>query len=184
MLRSGVEIQNVVASVSFDQQLDLETISRTLPTAKYNPEEFPGVIYHARKPKASMLIFSSGKIVCSGMKSERQAKRAASNIAYELKNNGIVLIREPFVEIENIVASADLGVKLSLEDLAYTLEGTFYDPEQFPGLIYRLREPKATFIIFTTGKVVCTGVRRKRDALKALEVLKASLKSKNLLYEP
>jgi transcription initiation factor TFIID TATA-box-binding protein len=178
-----VEIENVVASLSFDQHLDLDVISRMLPTARYNPEEFPGLIYHTRKPKASMLIFGSGKIVCSGMKSERQAKKAASKIVDELKTNGIVLINDPYMEIQNIVASADLRAKIGLEDAAYALEGTFYDPEQFPGLIYRIKNPKATFIIFSTGKVVCTGTRRKKDVLKALDHLKSSLKAKNLIAE-
>ena len=176
-----IEIQNVVASVSFDQQLDLEIVSRVLPTAKYNPGEFPGVIYHTRKPKSSMLIFGSGKIVCAGMKSERQAKKAASKIYHELRDGGIVFIRDPYVEIENMVASADLGSRIGLEDAAYTLEGTFYDPEQFPGLIYKIDDPKATFIIFSTGKVVCTGARKKKDVIKALYKLKSSLKTKKLI---
>jgi transcription initiation factor TFIID TATA-box-binding protein len=176
-----VEIQNVVASVSFDQQLDLEIVSRLLPTAKYNPEQFPGVIYHTRKPKSSMLIFGSGKIVCAGMKSERQARKAASKIYHELRDGGIVLIGDPYVEIENMVASADLGSRIGLEDAAYALEGTFYDPEQFPGLIYKIDDPKATFIIFSTGKVVCTGARKKKDVVIALHKLKKSLQIKNLM---
>ena len=101
----SLEIENVVASVSFNQNFDLDILSRMFPTAKYNPDEFPGLIYHYRKPKVSMLIFRSGKVVCSGMKSERQARKAATKIFEELKPNGIVLLNAPYLEIENIVVT-------------------------------------------------------------------------------
>jgi len=183
-LMPTVEIENVVASVSYDHMLDLEVIAKMLPSSRYNPQHFPGLVYHSKKPKASMLIFSSGKVVCSGMTSERQVRRAAGKITYELKSSGIVIVNEPDVRIQNMVASLDLGGKVDLETTAYRLEKTFYDPDQFPGLVYRMENPKITFVIFSSGKAICTGARRKADILDGVDRLQAALEINKLIDHP
>ncbi len=176
-----IEIENVVASMSLDQNLDLDTIAKTFPLVDYKPENFPGIIYHTKKPRAASLIFRSGKVVCSGMKSERLAKKAASRVISDLKDNGIVIIGEPDFSIENMVASMDLGGQILLEDVAYELDRTVYDPAQFPGVIYRMEDPKVTFLIFSNGKIVCTGARRKSDVIEAASRLQGMLEAKGLI---
>ena len=128
-----------------------------------------------------MLIYQSGKVVCSGMTSERQVRKAAGQITRELRDNGIVIINEPDIKIRNMVATMDFGAKIDLESAAYNLEKTLYDPDQFPGLVCRMTEPKATFIIFSNGKVVCMGAQRKRDILEAVDKLQSLLNLHGLI---
>jgi len=179
--KDNVHVENVVASASLEHNLDLEVVSRVLPTGKYNPDEFPGVIYQLKNPKAAGLIFSSGKIVCAGAKSERQAKRALNKIVDELKMNGVVIIGKPTIKVQNVVASVDVGGMIDLETAACTLERTVYDPEQFPGLILRMDEPSITFLLFSKGKIVCAGAKSEKDLHKGLEELEKILSEKGLI---
>ncbi|MEM4245828.1 MAG: TATA-box-binding protein [Candidatus Bathyarchaeia archaeon] len=176
-----VEIENVVASVSYDHALDLDVIAQVLPSSRYNPQQFPALVYRSRRPKASMLIYRSGKVLCSGMTSERQVKKAAGQITYELRNNGIVIINDPEIKIQNMVASMDLGGRIDLEAAAYTLEKTIYDPDHFPGLVYRMEDPKATFILFSTGKAVCMGAKKKSEIVEAADRLQSLLVAHRLI---
>ncbi len=123
-------------------------------------------------------------MICAGAKSERQAKRAVSNILDELKRNGIVIVNKPTIEIQNIVATASLGGMVDLEKTAYALERTIYDPEQFPGLIYRMTEPKVVILIFASGNLVCAGARKEQDVVSATRTLEGTLQQKELIsYE-
>ncbi len=123
-------------------------------------------------------------MVCTGARSEKEAKRAVLKIIQELKENGLLDIVKPEVEIVNIVASIDLGGNVDIENSAQSLDRVMYEPEQFPGLIYRMDEPKVVMLLFTTGKTVCTGARKEEDVAKAANVLKEVLESKGLIsYE-
>lgn len=156
---SPIKIENVVALAYLHQPLDLESIYRVVPGVEYNPERFPGLIYRLRRPRATILVFSSGKMVCAGANSERKAKNAINKVLNELKSRGIVITGKPEIVIQNIVATSNLGFEVDLEDLAQILEGTIYEPEQFPGLIYRMREPEIVALIFSSGKIVCAGAK-------------------------
>ncbi|WP_455364716.1 TATA-box-binding protein [[Eubacterium] cellulosolvens] len=179
--KSIVQVENVVASATLEHKLDLDAVSRVLPNGKYNPEQFPGVIYQLKSPRAAGLIFSSGKIVCAGAKSERQAKRALNKIVDELKMSGVVIIGKPEIKVQNVVASIDLGGRIDLEESAYKLERTVYDPEQFPGLIYRMEDPSLTFLLFAKGKIVCAGAKSEKDLYRGLEELERHLTHLGLL---
>ncbi|MEM3072690.1 MAG: TATA-box-binding protein [Candidatus Bathyarchaeia archaeon] len=176
-----VQVENVVASASLDHNLDLEVVSRVLPSGKYNPDEFPGVIYQLKNPKAAGLIFSSGKIVCAGAKSERQAKRALNKIVDELRMNGVVIVGKPAIKVQNVVASVEIGGTIDLEGAACLLERTLYDPEQFPGLILRMNEPPITFLLFSKGKIVCAGAKSEKDLYRGLEELEKILVEHELI---
>ena len=137
-----------------------------------------------RRPKTATLIFSSGKMVCTGARSERQAKIAILRIIQELKREAISIAGKPEVKIANIVASIDLGGRVDLDGSVESLERTIYEPEQFPGLIYRMDEPKVVMLPFSSGKAVCTGAREEEDATTAGNVLQEVLESKGLIsYE-
>ncbi len=116
-----IKIENVVALAYLNQPLDLESIYRVVPSVEYNPERFPGLIYRLRRPRATVLVFSSGKMVCAGADSERKAKNAINKVLTELKSRGIVITSKPDIEIQNIVATSNLGFEVDLEDLAQTL---------------------------------------------------------------
>lgn len=179
-----ITIENVVASTSLGQRLDLESISKAFPNVEYRPEHFPGLIYKLRKPRTSTLIFSSGKMICTGAKSEHQARKAVIKVVETLRNNGIVIIGKPKVKIQNIVASANLGGEIDLERAASALEGTIYEPEQFPALIYKMAEPKVVILLFSSGKLICAGGRREAEVRAAIRKLKETLEEKRIIsYE-
>ncbi len=181
-VKAAVKIENVVASATLKQRIDLNTVVKSYPSVEYRPEEFPGLVFRLRKPKTATLIFSSGKMVCTGAKSEKEAKRAVLKVIKELKNSGIVIISKPELKIQNIVASANLNGMIDLEKSAYTLGRTMYEPEQFPGLIYRMDDPKVVILIFASGKLVCTGAKKEEDVYTAVEKLHRRLEDESLLY--
>ncbi len=184
--RRYINIENVVATGALHQNIDLNSIIRAFPGVEYRPEQFPGLVFRMQKPiKATTLIFSSGKMVCTGSKSERQAHKAVMKLVDELNRGGIVILGKPEIQIQNIVASAGLGGYIDLEKVTYSLKRTMYEPEQFPGLIYRMDDPKVVILIFTSGKLVCTGAKKETEVHRAISKLQETLETKTLItYEP
>ncbi len=167
-VKPTINIENIVATVSLDQTLDLRQIERSIIIAEYNPEQFPGLIYRLEEPKVTALIFKSGKMVVTGAKSTRSLIDAIKKIVRELKKHGIVIYGRPKVQIQNIVASASLNVCVDLERAALTLDNSMYEPEQFPGLIHRMDEPRVVLLIFGSGKMVITGAKREEEVYEAV----------------
>jgi transcription initiation factor TFIID TATA-box-binding protein len=182
--KAYINIENVVATATLNQNIDLNSIVRIFPGVEYRPEQFPGLVYRLRKPKTTTLIFSSGKMVCTGAKSETQARKAVTKVVDELKRNGIIILRKPETQIQNIVASAGLGGRIDLEKSTYSLRRTMYEPEQFPGLIYRMDDPKTVILIFSTGKLVCTGTKKEAEVHRAIAKLQETLEEKELITYP
>jgi transcription initiation factor TFIID TATA-box-binding protein len=183
LAKPSYRIENVVASVTINQNIDLDAISANVPGVEYNPEQFPGLIYRLSKPKTATLIFSSGKMVCTGAKSEKEVHAAIKKIIKNLRERNIVIVGEPQIQIQNIVASANLNAEVNLEKAAYLLENVMYEPEQFPGLIYRMSEPKVVLLIFSSGKMVCTGAKHEDEVRIAVEKVYERLKELGVLYE-
>jgi transcription initiation factor TFIID TATA-box-binding protein len=177
-----INIQNVVATATLGQDLDLSSIVRAFPGVEYRPEQFPGLVYRLKKPKTATLIFRSGKMVCTGAKSERQARKAVLRVVNELKKNGIVTAGTPTIQTQNIVASVILGGIIDIEKATYSLERTVYEPEQFPGLIYRMNDPKVVILLFTSGNLVVTGAKKEEEVHRAVTVLKKRLEEKELIH--
>ncbi|MHA1495444.1 MAG: TATA-box-binding protein [Candidatus Thorarchaeota archaeon] len=162
-------MENVVASVVLNQTLDPDEIAATMPNVEFDPELFPGLVYRLKKPKTATLVFRTGKMVCTGAKSEKESKRAVHKIVKLVNEAGIKMSREPIITVQNIVASASLGVELNLELAAMKLENTLYELEQFPGLIYRMRDPKVVLLLFDSGKIVITGAKFESQIDEAAE---------------
>jgi transcription initiation factor TFIID TATA-box-binding protein len=177
-----VNIENVVASATLNQKVDLNSVVNSYPGVEYRPEQFPGLVFRLKRPKTATLIFNSGKMVCTGAKSEKEAKRAVMKVIKELKKGGIIIISKPELKIQNIVASASLGGMIDLEKAAYSLGKTMYEPEQFPGLIYRMDDPKVVILLFASGKLVCTGAKKEQDVYDAVNKLHMILEEKNLIF--
>jgi transcription initiation factor TFIID TATA-box-binding protein len=182
--RTFINIENVVATATLHQNIDLNSIVRVFPGVEYRPEQFPGLVYRLKKPKATTLIFGSGKMVCTGAKSERQARKAVMKVVDELKGNGIVIMSKPEIQIQNMVASIGLGGRIDLEKVTYSLKRTMYEPEQFPGLIYRMDDPKVVILIFSSGKLVCTGGKKETEVHRAVVKLQETLEEKELITYP
>ncbi len=179
----SIRIENVVASVTLNQRLDLDLIAERLPNTEFDPDQFPGLVLRLDKPKTATLIFNSGKMVCTGSKSEKDAVKAVKRIVESLKEVGIEIKNEPIIQVQNIVASANLGVEINLEEAAFLLENTMYEPEQFPGLIYRMRDPKVVILLFGSGKLVCTGAKREEDVYTAVDKVMETLIEKGIIRE-
>jgi len=177
-----IHIENVVASATLHQRVDLNAVVKGYPGVEYRPEQFPGLVFRLKRPKTATLIFNSGKMVCTGAKSEKEARRAVKKVVKELKKGGIIIISKPEMKIQNIVASASLGGLIDLEKAAYDLGKTMYEPEQFPGLIYRMAEPKVVILLFASGKLVCTGAKREQDVYDAVAKLHVILEEKELIF--
>ncbi len=167
-----------MASASLGTELDLPTIAISLEGAEYEPERFPGLIYRLKEPKTATLLFRSGKVVCTGAKSVDQVKVAIDKVIKQLEKVGIHIKIEPKIEIQNIVASSDLGQSINLNAIAITLglERVEYEPEQFPGLVYRLDVPKVVLLLFGSGKLVCTGARKPQDVEDAVDKITIELR--------
>jgi transcription initiation factor TFIID TATA-box-binding protein len=178
-----IKIENVVASTSLGTELDLQAIVLALDGAEYDPEQFPGLIYRLKEPKTATLLFRSGKAVCTGGKSLAQVEIAISKVVEKIEAAGIVIKTKPKIEVQNIVASSDLGAKINLNSIAISLglEKVEYEPEQFPGLVYRLDSPKVVVLLFGSGKLVCTGARKPEDVEIAVDKITQELKAAGLL---
>jgi transcription initiation factor TFIID TATA-box-binding protein len=181
-VKATVSIENVVASATLNQKVDLNSVVKGYPGVEYRPEQFPGLVFRIKRPKTATLIFSSGKMVCTGAKSEKEARRAVIKVIKELKKGGIIIIGKPELKIQNIVASGILGGMVDLEKAAYTLEHTMYEPEQFPGLIYRMQDPKVVILLFASGKLVCTGAKKEEDVYLAVDKLHSLLEDTSLIF--
>jgi transcription initiation factor TFIID TATA-box-binding protein len=177
-----ITIQNVVASATLNQRVDLNAVVKGYPRVEYRPEQFPGLVFRLKRPKTATLIFNSGKMVCTGAKSEKESRRAVMTVVKELKKSGIIIISKPDLKVVNIVASARLGGKIDLEKAVSTLGKAMYEPEQFPGLIYRMDEPKVVILIFASGNLVCTGAKKEQDVYDAVHKLHGRLEEQNLIF--
>ncbi len=171
-----LKIENVVASATLSAKIPLNKVVAHLPGTEYEPEQFPGLVYRMNDPNAAALIFNSGKIVCTGANSPEGAREAIDKVLEGVRETGIDVDEVKDIKIQNIVASAQLDGKLRLNEIAFTLRNAEYEPEQFPGLVYRIEEPAAAFLLFGSGKIVCTGGRSIEDVEKAVEKVEEDLK--------
>ncbi len=177
-----INIVNVVVSVTLNQKIDLNAVVKGYPGVEYRSEQFPRLVFRLKRPKTATLIFNSGKMVCTGAKSEKDARHAVMTVIKELKKSGINIISKPELKTQNIVASVSLGGRVDLEQAVIKLGKAMYEPEQFPGLIYRMDEPKVVILIFASGKLVCTGAKKEQDVYDAVQKLHGSLEEQNLIF--
>ncbi|MFH1637242.1 MAG: TATA-box-binding protein [Candidatus Woesearchaeota archaeon] len=170
-VKSEIKIQNIVATANLGVAIPLVKLAETLPNTEYNPEQFPGLVMRIKEPKTSALIFSSGRVVCTGAKSLKKVKEALANIIKNIEKIKIKITEQPKPIVQNMVASGSIGIDLNLNSLAIELENTEYEPEQFPGLVYKLPGTRATFLLFSNGKIVCTGTRSEPKLHEAVDLL-------------
>jgi len=179
--RPLISIVNVVASATIEQKLDLIDITKKFPDVEYHPEQFPGAVFRLKSPKTATLLFGSGKMVCTGAKSEELAKIAVSHVVEILRKGKIKIKKDAIVSIQNIVSSINLGGRVNLEQAARTLPRSMYEPEQFPGLIHRMLDPKTVILIFASGKLVCVGAKFEKDIHRSVHQIHNMLEEKNLM---
>ena len=180
MAKDSLKVQNIVATASLGKDVSLTKLARVNSNTEYNPDTFPGLVLRIKKPKSAVLVFSSGNLVCTGTKSIAQVKEVIQQVIKQLRKINVNVTEKPKVNVQNIVASGSIDLDLNLNLLSLELENTEYEPEQFPGLVYKLDEPTATFLLFSNGKLVCTGTKNNQqleDSMKQLNKnVRAALK--------
>ena len=181
--KTGYKIQNIVATTSLGKPIPLIKLARTQPNTEYNPKTFPGLVLRVKEPKSAVLVFSSGNLVCTGTKSIAQVKQVIEAVIKQLRKINVKITIVPKITVQNIVASGTINLKLNLNFLALEMENTEYEPEQFPGLVYKLIEPNATFLLFSNGKLVCTGTKNKAQLEDSMDQLLKNVKEALKEYE-
>ncbi len=179
-----IKIQNVVSSIDLYTAINLEQTAIGLPPTvqvSYIPDQFPGLVLKLRRPKVSILVFSSGKCVITGARNIKQIDEAVNVLRNLLIDIGMSIDENPSVTIQNVVASGNLHDSINLELAALTLETSMYEPEVFPGLIYRMQDPKVVILLFQSGKFVCTGGKREEVIHEAMEKARSILEDAGAL---
>jgi len=180
-VKPRIKIENVVASVFVNQPINLKKVLEKFPNAEYDSKRFPGLVFKLKKPKTAILVFSSGKMVITGAKSEKESFEAAKKIIKEFKSKKILKNPKVEVKVQNIVASGDLFGEIDLERAAIELDFSMYEPEEFPGLIYQMKDPKVVILLFASGKIVCTGAKKEKEVYDAVEKLRKELEERGLI---
>lgn len=180
----NIKVENVIVFVFLNKEIQLNKIMSNIENAEYEPEKLPGLLYRISEPRSAALIFPSGKIVCTGTKNIKDAKISMQKVMDRLRKVGISVPREFTVKVENIIASSMIEAELDLEEISSVLENAEYKPGKFPGLIYKIDEPKVVLLIFRSGKIICTGAHRFKDIHKALDKLKEKLESIGIKVKP
>ncbi len=179
----SLRIENIVASAKVTDALDLPSIASHIEGAEYDKKRFPGVVIRMKDPKIAALIFNSGKVVLTGAKSVESLDRGLAILGDLLRNLDVTIPDELTYKIQNIVTSADLGSTINLNKIAvgFNLDKIEYEPEQFPGLVYRLDDPKVVLLLFGSGKLIITGGKYTSDAQRAVVRIISDLKKLGLL---
>ncbi len=183
MTKLNIKVENVVANARIADELDLNYIESQLEDAVFTKKKFPGLVYRTKDPKSAFLIFRSGKVVCTGSKTEEGVRKVMDKLSADLRGIGVEVVEHPEFRVQNIVASANVGRELNLGAIVVglELEGMEYEPEVFPGLVYRIKEPKSAILIFSSGRLVITGGKTIEECEKSVDVLLDKLKQIGLL---
>jgi len=180
---TDIIIENVVSTIQLTAGLDIQQLAEKIQDSKYDPGEFPGLALHFREPKTVALLFPSGKVVCTGAKNIEDAENIMNKITSRIQDYGVSIVEESEIEIQNIVASSNIGRELNLTSIASNilLENVEYEPEQFPGLVYKMDGLDTTLILFESGKIVCTGAKKLEDVTTSINTIEDKLSSIGVL---
>jgi len=183
---SEYSIQNIVGTANLGVELDLPRLAGELEGAKYDPVSFPGLVLRLTNPKTAILMFRSGKLVCTGSRNLEQLDQSIRKVVARMRKLGFPVNENPDVTVQNTVASGDLGQEISLQAavISLGLDRVEYEPEQFPGLVYRMDGPKVVVLLFASGRFVCTGARTIGDVGAAVAKLEEILRSLGLMEQP
>lgn len=181
---ADIKVQNIVASASIAEKLDLRRIEKALPDTKYTPDVFPGLVLRSKELKVTFLLFTSGKVICTGAKTVEDVEKSVQGVIDMLSHAGFNVADKPDIKVHNIVASGDLHGKLDLVETATALglENVEYEPEIFPGMVYRRPDLGVVMLLFNSGRIVCTGAKKPEQAFNAFSQVREEMVEKGLLY--
>jgi len=168
------KVENVVASVLLGSSIPLNALVGTENT-DYDPGQLPGLIYKIDHPESAAIIFSWGKVVSTGTKSVRDATIAIGKVIHKIKKTGIKVRGDVIIEVEEITASAKIAEKLNLEEVSFSLEGSEYNPDRLPALLYKPKGSGASLLLSSDGRMVCTGAKKMKDVRSLMNMLRKKL---------
>ena len=179
-----VRVENVIATASVKQKLDPVEITKKFPDTEYNPELFPGLVFRLKKPRTATLIFRTDKMVCTGGKSKDIAIKAVNMVVQKLRESKIKIKNNAIIKVQNMMPSINLGGKIHLEKAARMLPRSMCNPEQFPGLVHGMINPKTVTLLSALGKQVSTRAKKETDVYHSAHHLHSLLEEKSLMiYE-
>lgn len=179
-MKLEIEVQNVVATAKIADSLDLDAVTLEIDGVRYDPDAFPGLVMRLGEPRCSLLLFKSGKVVCTGSKSEQMAGAGIRKAAEVLRRHGFEASEDVAPTIQNMVGTAAMEHSVRLEDAARSLPRSLYEPELFPGLICRVLDPKCTVLLFASGKMVCAGAKSYQDIVRSAQHVAGELERRGL----
>ena len=181
-MKPTIDIVNVVATSPVCGDVDLDRVCTRLDCT-YHPDNFPGLTIRLAEPKCAVLLFKTGKTVCTGTKSPDMAAVALKKVAVLLRSIGVDADENPKVTITNMVAMGVFGRRVHLETAPRKLPRSMYEPELFPGIVCRMVDPKCVILLFASGKIVCVGARSEADITRAVNQMAATLEMKGLFAD-
>ena len=180
-----IEVQNIVSFVDLQAQLDLVRLAVDLPNSEYDPDRFPALIVKFKEPKISFLVFGNGKINCTGANNISRVEEGVVKLVDQLRGLGVEIVKNPEIKVTNLVSTVDVGLDLNLDEIALNVDNVEYEPEQFPGLVYRPydwpHDSKPSVLVFGNGKLVVAGVREASETRLIVEGLVESLRDAGLV---
>ncbi len=178
-------IQNIVVKdiFNFEEKINLKELSTKINNTEYNPDRFPGLFIRYTHPRCVIIFFRNGKLILTGLKSFNQIDLIIKRLIFKLNDIFEFQINPSSIQpkIVNILITANFYKKINLNLAVLKLDNSVYEPEVFPGLIYNTSIPiKSVFLLFSTGKVVFTGINQKNMIEPALKYLRNLLNAKDL----
>jgi len=173
------KIENIVASGSITDSIDLEMLTAKMQNYELNKKRFPGAVLRLQNPKITVLLFTSGKVVMTGARSYDDFVCGLGNLVQKMKEAGVICHDTPNVKVTNMVCSYDIGKYISLNKVVITfnMENIEYEPEQFPGLVYRIPNSNVVALLFSSGKIILTGGKTMDEIEKGVAFLEQKLES-------
>jgi len=157
-----IDIANAVGSGDLNTELALDALEAdlTTPYVEYDPSNYHGLYLRPEENGPLITVYRSGKYIVSGCSSFEELHRTNDSFVDEFNELGIAEDgQNTGFSVQNVVCTGNLetGVQLNTLSISLGLESIEYEPEQFPGLIYRPADFDAVLLIFANGKVVITG---------------------------
>jgi transcription initiation factor TFIID TATA-box-binding protein len=176
---ADMKIENIIAYAQIADNLDIMKLSESSTDFKYNPDEFNGLTLKFDFPKTAILILTTGKAICTGATNMNEVETSFKRLINKIKNVGLEIKAKPIIETQNVIVSTDLEKDLNLSSISkgLLLENVSYEPDKFPGLIYKIDDFGAILVLFSSGKIVCTGGKNMDNASKAIKMMKVKLSS-------
>ena len=182
-LNSRIAIQNVVINGFFSEKIDLNRAHAVLENSKYDHERFPGLVYRLDDPPATALLFRNGTFICTGVKSEKVGRRAVDKLLQVLQEKGLVSPDCMYeFQVRNIVASVTIeNAAIDIKQLLKEFDGANYEPERFPAAIYHMKDPDVSFLVFSNGRLICSGAKDEDILVEAVDKLCRTLQEKGVM---